>query len=712
MRSWTSVILVSLMVAAGCSGGGDGDGDGDQDTTIVVETIAGGKIGDGRPATEAPLAAVDIAVDRHGDVLLADHGRVRRIDARTGKIETLLREGPADGCIADIPPDQGCFLPVSGVAVDEHDGLLVSDGGNSRVLRLDLGDGSITTVVGCADDPCFSSSDGGAPPLATSLGSPSSIAVGNGAIFVTDSNSGLVLRVDETGVATVAGSGDTESAGSDCPDDVPATSTCIRYGGGIAVDAEGGLLIASGRGFAVRRVDPVTGLMRAFVGRRSDCDVAFRGDGGPAATACLQSPGDVAYGKRGELFISDAGDDRIRRVDGTSGIISTLIQGTADTPLRPNRLTVGPDGDVFVIAWDVFGIGEGNRVLRVDPVSGAARVVAGNGTRDHCGDGGPAKDACFGGAGDLAVAPDGGVLVSETGRIRRIDPRRETIDTIAGGAPIAPDPPLACPDGIATATCLNSPGRLAVDGAGNVFVLEWDYSSSARSPRIRRIDVDSGEMRTVAGGCDYSPEILEPVEGAPALGACLFPSDIAVDAAGHLFFSVQSGIWTVDEDSGRLRLVAPPGSDGCLTGEFCLAPLEIAVAADGAILVLDWPGTRVRRIDMGSGTSTTVAGNGTEGQCGDGGPAIEACLLASHIVIDGDGDLLIGGNGLVRRVDAATGVITTVAGDPTRLTGPDSGIVYTEDAVSVMAIDPLGRLLYLEGYEETRVRRITLAADH
>ena len=704
---WLGLVLIGLAIA-GCSNGGDGDPDVSGQT--VVETIAGGNIGDGRPATAAPLAAVDVAVDRRGNVLLSDHGRVRRVDAGSGTITTVLREGPAEGCLGEPPAGAGCSLAARGIAVDERGDLLVSDGANDRLLRLDLDQGTVTTVLGCKGESCvFARADEDTPARATYVSYPSTIAVGEGKVFVTESDQGRVLRIDESGnVRVVAGTGDTESGGADCPDGVPATETCIRYGGGLAVDAAGGLLIAGGSGFAVRRVDPATGMMQSFVGLRPDCDAAFRGDGGPATTSCLQSPVDVVVGGRGDLFISDPGDLRIRRVDGQSGVISTLIQGTAEEPLRAIDLTVGPDGDLFALVWGVPTLGEGNRVLRIDPVNGSARVVAGNGTRDYCGDGGPAKDACFGDAHDLAVAPDGAVLVSEPGRIRRIDPRRETVSTIAGGVPVAADSPTLCPDGIAASTCLHDPVRLAVDAAGNVFILEWHYAANPTAPRIRRLDARSGAITTIAGGCESGLEIVQPVEGTAALGACIFPSDLAVDGAGHVFFSVESGIWTIDED-GRLRLVGEPANPVTCEAGGCFAPIDIAAAPDDMVYVLDWTGTRIRRIDLTTGKSTVVAGNGTDGQCGHGGPAVDACLLASHIVLDADGNLLVGGNGLVRRVDAATGIIDTIAGDPTRLTGPDQGIADDESAVSVMAVDALGRLLYLDGAGQTRIRRITLA---
>ena len=86
-----------------------------------------------------------------------------------------------------------------------------------------------------------------------------------------------------------------------------------------------------------------------------------------------------------------------------------------------------------------------------------------------------------------------------------------------------------------------------------------------------------------------------------------------------------------------------------------------------------------------------------------------ARLLATNVVVDAAGDLYIGGNGLVRRVDATTGVITTVAGDPAHLFGP--GDIVFAPAVSVMAIDSAGRLLYLDGTDGSRVQRITLARD-
>jgi hypothetical protein len=227
---------------------------------------------------------------------------------------------------------------------------------------------------------------------------------------------------------------------------------------------------------------------------------------------------------------------------------------------------------------------------------------------------------------------------------------------------------------------------------------------------------------------------FRPFPGLPAAEAALDLDAVELSPDGALLLATSrpSQLWRVDPDSGRLELLAGRGYDGvcfdcpaCGDGgpavAACLDVNDVAAAPNGDLYLVDdvssdgYSGrTRIRRIDAATGLIETVAGNSRDGHCGDGGPATEACITAGRVLLEPDGDLLIAGGGVVRRVDAATGLISTVG--PAALGAPstfcsDGTSVYGQ-CVSALALDPFGRALYVDrGFRDPvgAVRRLTLA---
>lgn len=234
---------------------------------------------------------------------------------------------------------------------------------------------------------------------------------------------------------------------------------------------------------------------------------------------------------------------------------------------------------------------------------------AGNGLGKFAGDGGPAVEAQLHGPAGLTVDSDGNLFIATDHRVRRVDATTGIITTVAGTG----TPGFSGDGAPATSARLKNPTGVAVDSGGNVFVADHDNG------RIRRIDSESGVITTVAGG------------GKP----------------------------TVDE-KGQLEV----GDGGPATEAFFRIPMAVAVDQKGNLFFVANQ-TRVRRVDAITGIITTLAGDGTKGLAGDGGPADVAVLAEpGGLAVDGEGNLYISDteNSRIRRVDAATGVIATVAG--------------------------------------------------
>ncbi len=325
--------------------------------------------------------------------------------------------------------------------------------------------------------------------------------------------------------------------------------------------------------------------------------------------------------------------------------------------------------------------------------------IAGNGFAAYCGDGGPATDACISGVSDLDVAANGDIVLAEgSGRIRTIAAHDGKIETVTNLT--------AQPAGSA---CSHPAGRIALAPTGDMFLV---------SRGVCRLDRDTGEVSLVAGGGPCADDFGNPAprEGDPAVGACLpIIFDVLVDVDGALLIAelYKPRVWRVDPTTGRFVLVTGHGrentlchangnGDGGAARDACLSPASLGLDGAGNLYVLDagdgggGDGARVRRISRETGVITTVAGNGTLGTCGDGGPAIDACIYARNLVVAPDGTLFLGGWDGVRRVDPS-GTITTVA-------GPELGDFY----MSLDAIDAAGRLLFFTDEALPRIRRLTV----
>ncbi len=287
-------------------------------------------------------------------------------------------------------------------------------------------------------------------------------------------------------------------------------------------------------------------------------------------------------------------------------------------------------------------------------------TIAGKGAGSYCGDGGPAVAACLKNPRGIAISASGNIFLADTAnnRIRKVN-GSGNISTIAGSNTAG-----FCGDGgPATSACLQNPRGVAVDTSGNVFIAD------TANNRIRKV-TPGGTITTIAGGggsgfCG---------DGGPATSACLkSPRDVAVDTSGNVFIA--------DTTNNRIRKVTPGGTittiaggggsgfcgDGGPATSACLkVPTGVAVDTAGNVHIADTANNRIRKVTPG-GTITTIAGQGTEGFCGNGGPATDACLNSPRdVTVDSAFNVYIAdrSNNRVRKMNPF-GIITTFAGNGT-----------------------------------------------
>ncbi len=465
----------------------------------------------------------------------------------------------------------------------------------------------------------------------------------SGNIYFSDFNSHRVRKITSGGlVTTVAGTGFTGYSG----DGGRATLAELALPTGVALDRSGNLYVSDPGNNVVRRINLSTGIIQTAAGNGK---AGFSGDNGPATQASLNGVWGLAVDAAGNLYIADVAEDVIRKVS-TAGVITTEVPKSAGLS-GPQALAFDPSGTLYVADTG------NNRVVRVG-AGGTLTVVAGGGDFVLPRDNVAATSTYVFSPSALAFDRAGNLFLSEEGwnLVRRVDASTRLIRAVAGTLDVLDGgPALNAP--------LSFPVGTALDAAGNLYIADTQHH------RLRRVD-SGGVIRTVAGTglADSSPD-----GGLASSSSLDFPLNVSVDARGNLYITEAfSVVRKVDAATQRLSTVAGLVHDSGFSGDggpAVRAKLNIPVAAvadaAGNVYISDRDNHCIRRVDT-AGVIRTVAGVCTqEGYAGDGGPATQARLSYPRgLAFEANGNLLIAdaGNSVVRRLIVGTGVIQRVAG--------------------------------------------------
>src|SRR5439155_445403 len=417
---------------------------------------------------------------------------------------------------------------------------------------------------------------------------------------------------------------------------IPNNITALQVGVGtparVFKDSAGNLYISTMvvgdeglYGNVVYKVDP-SGQLTTVAGNGTE---GFSGDGGPATNAALSGPQGVYIDSAGNIFIADSLNDRIREVDAATGIIHTVAGNgnfgfSGDGGPATSAELHSPSGVFGDSAGNIFIADSGNeRIREVVAATGIIHTVAGNGNFGFSGDGGPAPDAELVTPSGVFVDISGNIFIADrdNNRIRKVVAATGNIQTVAGNGTFG----YSGDGGPATSATINVPSDVYADSAGNLFVAD------SFNNRIRKVVAATGDIQTVAGNgiADFSGD-----GGLAASAALYLPLGVYVDGFGNIFIadSNNSRIREVVAATGTIRTVAGNGTSGFsgdggpATGAQLAGPKGVYVDSAGNLFIADTYNSRIREVEASTGIIRTVAGNGAFGFSGDGGPATSAEL--------------------------------------------------------------------------------------
>ena len=386
---------------------------------------------------------------------------------QTGRIGTVVGTGEpghsGDGC----PAVAACLNEPKNIAFDLAGNLYIADSENHLIRKVDCGSGHITTVAGrCIEaepEPANQTSAErplAEPPEEDPLADPDQSPVGS--YTQTPDISGMVRYI----------AGSKAEASQFSGDGGPAVQARLNFPSAMALGQDGVLFIADTWNHRIRRVDPITGTISTIAGTGQ---AKFSGDGEPAASAALNEPVALVLNNQGHLYIADQSNNRIRMIDLTTGVITT---------------------------------------------------VAGNGESDYTGDGMAAVEAGLSGPSGLALDGEGNLYVSDTfnGRIRKIGSGTGSIETVLGdGREFRYQPGVN-----ESSRSLSRPYGMTLDRDGHVLITDSD------NHLIRKWDKDKETMTLVAGNgmAQFGGD-----GGPPERSSLNFPFGVAVSPQGQIYIA-------------------------------------------------------------------------------------------------------------------------------------------------------------------------------
>ena len=614
------------------------------------------------PATSARMnAPTDIAFDSQGNMYVVEMSGniVRKVDTN-GTIKTIAGTGEAgfsgDGGAATSAKLNSPY----GVDVDDIGNVYIADTGNHVIRKVNI-NGNISTIVGTAQTNGYSGDNGAA--TSAKLWSPLRVQftkiAGADSLFIVDMGNHAIRNVGiQTGtIWTVVGTGVAGFSG----DGGAAASAKLKnpYGFHVVENKDNGdlgtMYIADFGNHVIRKYNHGGDKkISTIAGSPSSAD--YSGDDGAAYSAKLSYPENVTF-YNNELYISDSGNDRIRKVSNMSSsdsdlrLISTTAGGTSATELNNDMLASTSlaglaRNPVFDKYGNLYYADQRNHMIR-------AIVMQPNANASLKG-----KIVNVVGKGSQGFSGDGGIY---------------------------------------TEAELSEPRAVAFDDANNMYI------SDRGNKRIRKVNVTTGIITTFAG----TGESGYSGDGGPATEAKITFSYQLEFRDGSLYFADSDNhvIRKIDSN-GIITTIAGnntkgySGDGGAATSAQFSGPLGVDFDSNGNLFIADYGNHVIRKLDT-NGNISTVAGTGTRGYSGDGGAATSATLdYPAVLTIDKSDNIYIAdsGNDIIRKI-WKSGIITTIAGTGAEgYLPPTTGTATTLSAPFGVVLDSVQNLYITDSW--------------
>jgi streptogramin lyase len=595
------------------------------DANGVITTIAGsgkkGFSGDGGPAIEATFNLPhEIRFDKAGDLFVVDmmNHVVRKIEMKTGVIQTVAGTGQSgysgDG---DLATKAQLKQPHSIQFGPEGD-LWICDIGNHVIRRVHIPTGVISTFAGTGSP---GATPDGSAIAGTPLKGPRSMDFDrHGNLWLATREGNQLFRFDMKNqkISHLAGTGGKGFSSKNGP----AKQLTLNGPKGVAVDKEDNAWLVDSESSTIWRYHAGNGMLERMAG------TGEKGDGpdGDPLHCRLARPHGIFVDTDGSVFIGDSESHRIRvlrRTDASSERYRVqLVAGgereQVNIPADQARLrepfgtSFGSDGSLWIVE-----MASGNRLLKIDS-SGNLQHMAGQSKAGFSGDNGAGLSAQFNGPHNIAMHPQGSILIADTwnGRVRQYDPIRNLVSSLAGYEVSLESAKKSGP------YCVT----VSFDGK-EVYVADL--------LRVFAIDLKTHTIRYIAGNGEKGV----PKDDAMAIDSPLVdPRAAAADRLGNVYILERNGhSLRVVDPSGKIRTVVNAAGRKGNSGDGGLAlaatmngPKHLAIDPQNRVVIADAENHLVRRYDPTSGLIERIAGTGEKGASGIGKSPLECQLARPH----------------------------------------------------------------------------------
>lgn len=673
----------------------------------VITTIAGGNVGEMALASTVSLNnPTKIALDKSGNIYIVDQGnnRIRKITLATGIINTIIGNGTAGFSADGVLASKAMVAQPKAICIDSAGNIYFSDQVR-RFRKIDAITGILSTIAGNGNSSVISEGGG----LFTAGISANSMCFDNNQnLIYSGENQYAVRKINflNNTVRTIVGKGIGSSGDNDSANKATLTSP-----NSVFVDDSSHLYIAD-YSHKIRKVNVFTNIITTIAGNGL---FGFEGDSNIAILAKLNLPNAVCVAKNGDVYISDFNNHKIRKVNAITGIIST-VAGTGVAGFsgedslavfaqlnKPVDIKLDTNGNLYIVDQG------NNRIRKLNLNSGIITTVCGNNSKAFGGDNILATSSQFNQPTGICSDKFGNIYIADFNnhRIRKVDKNSGIITTVAGNGTNG----YKGDSGLAINSQLSLPNSVSIDTALNLFITD------AGNNCIRKVNLISGIITTFAGNgtAGFSGD-----GGNASLAQLNYPCGVFVNKNNDIYLADtrNNRIRKIDGISYTITTIAGNGNNGFSgDGNNALVaetnrPINVIADSLGNFYFSDFNNSRVRMVKKSTNIISTIAGTGVDGYSGDNGLAINAQVYGVASLVQNEaGNILLAeySNGRIRKINLTSSIITTIAGNGKQTFTGDSGLaIYAGLGTPYgICLDPNKNIYFSDNYTTGRIRKIT-----